>query len=90
MPVRLNITMDEGVYRRLKRELPPKRISAFIEDAVRARLYPDRRVLDAAYRAARRERWRVELSNEWAATETEGWPGVSAPRGKRVRANRRK
>jgi hypothetical protein len=78
MPVRLNITMDEDVYRRLKRELPPKKISAFIEDAVRARLYPDQTVLDAAYQAARKERWRAELSSAWAVTETESWP-ESAP-----------
>lgn len=74
MPVRLNITMNEDLYRRLKRELPPKRISAFINDAVRARLSPDRKTLDAAYRNARRERWRRELADDWAATETEGWP----------------
>lgn len=74
MPVRLNITMDENVYRRLKRELPPKKISAFIEDAVRARLFPDRRELDAAYRAARRETFRNEVATDWAVTETEVWP----------------
>jgi hypothetical protein len=79
MPVRLNITMDEGVYRRLKRELPPKKISAFIEDAVRARLYPDRKTLDTAYEAARKERWRAELSADWAVTETESWPDSTLP-----------
>lgn len=74
MPVRLNITMDEALYRRLKAELPPKRISAFIGDAVRARLYPDRAALDAAYKAAARERWRRGLARDWGATETEAWP----------------
>ncbi len=74
MPVRLNITMDEDLYRRLKRELPPKGISSFIEAAVRERLFPDRAVLDAAYRTASRERWRRRLGADWAATETEGWP----------------
>jgi hypothetical protein len=78
MPVRLNITMDEDVYRRLKRELPPKKISAFIEDAVRARLYPDQTTLDAAYEAARKERWRAELSSEWAVTATESWPSPAS------------
>ncbi len=74
MPVRLNITIAEDLYRRLKRELPPKGISSFIEASVRARLFPDRATLDAAYRSARKERWREELATEWAATETEGWP----------------
>src|SRR3989304_3296090 len=54
MPVRLNVTVDKDVYVRLKKELPPKRISAFINEAVRARLHPDRKTLDAAHRAARR------------------------------------
>lgn len=74
MPVRLNITMPADLYRRLKRELPAKRISAFISDAVRRRLWPDRRTLDAAYKAARKERHRAELAKDWASTETEGWP----------------
>ena len=74
MAVRLNITMDEDLYRRLKEELPPKGISAFIAAAVKAKLAPDRKALDAAYKAASRERWRRELSQGWKATEGEGWP----------------
>jgi len=74
MVVRLNITMDEDVYRRLKRELPPKKISAFSEAAVRARLQPDAQTLDAAYKAARKESWRRELALDWRATEFESWP----------------
>lgn len=74
MAVRLNITMDEDLYRRLKEELPPKGISAFIGAAVKAKLAPDRKSLDAAYKAASRERWRRELGRDWAATEGEGWP----------------
>lgn len=72
--VRLNITIDEELYERLKAELPPKRISAFINDAVRARLYPDRKTLDAAYQEASRETWRRGLADQWQATETEDWP----------------
>lgn len=74
MAVRLNITMEEDLYRRLKDELPPKRISAFINDAVRARLYPDRRTLDAAYKTARKEGWRKQVAEDWVDTETEDWP----------------
>lgn len=74
MPVRLNITMDEDLYRRLKRELPAKRISSFINQAVRACMQPDRQTLDAAYRAASKERWRRELASDWRHTEDEGWP----------------
>lgn len=74
MAVRLNITMEEDLYRRLKKELPPKGISAFIGAAVKAKLAPDRKVLDAAYKAASRERWRRALGGDWEATEGEGWP----------------
>ena len=74
MTVRLNITMDEAVYQRLKKEVRPKRISAFINEAVRAKLRPDRSTLDAAYRAAGKERWRRRLADDWSTTDTEGWP----------------
>jgi hypothetical protein len=74
MPVRLNITMDEALYERLKKELPAKRISLFIEAAVRARIAPDAATLDAAYKAAARESWRRRLSADWSKTETESWP----------------
>ena len=67
MNVRLNITIDAAVYRRLKQELPAKGISAFIEEAVRSHLRPDRTALAAAYRAASQE--------DWAAVETAEWPG---------------
>jgi hypothetical protein len=74
MNVRLNITMDEDLYMRLKKELPPKGISAFIASAIRARLQPDRQVLDAAYKAAAEEAWRKKLAHDWKATELEDWP----------------
>jgi Arc/MetJ family transcription regulator len=74
MAVRLNITIDEDIYARLKQEVPPKKISAFISSAVRAKLHPDKKALDEAYRAARKERWRKELEDDWKNTEGEGWP----------------
>ncbi len=74
MATRLNITMDEDLYQRLKAELPARGISAFINAAVRAQLRPDRASLDAAYRSAREEPWRNRLVDEWAATDVEGWP----------------
>jgi hypothetical protein len=74
MAVRLNITIDEDIYARLKQEVPPKKISAFISSAVRAKLHPDTKTLDAAYRATRKGRWRNELEDDWKNTEGEGWP----------------
>ena len=73
-PARLNILMDRKLYQRLKDELPPRHISAFVEASVRARLAPDRRTLDSAYKAARKEKWCRELSAEWKSLESEGWP----------------
>ena len=74
MGVRLNITMDEDTYVRLKQEVPLKKISAFISSAVRAKLHPDRKTLDAAYREARKERWRKEVADDWKKTEGQRWP----------------
>lgn len=74
MAVRLNITMNEEIYARLKKEVPPKKISAFISSAVSAKLHPDKKALDDAYRAARKERWRKELEADWNGVEGEGWP----------------
>ena len=72
--MRLNITMDEDLYRRLKRELPPKGISAFIEVAVRERLFPEPRALAAAYRKAAGEKWRRGLGKDWSAVDVADWP----------------
>jgi len=74
MSVRLNITMDEDVYARLKKEVPSKKLSAFISGAVRARLHPDAKTLDAAYQAASKERWRAGLAEDWRHLDDEGWP----------------
>lgn len=74
MPVRLNITIDEDVYERLKREVPAKGMSRFITEAVRARLRPSDDQLDDAYRAATHEAWRRSDASEWAVTDVEGWP----------------
>ncbi len=74
MPVRLNITIDEDVHERLKRDLPPRGISRFINDAIRARLRPSREQLDTVYRATAREEWRRVEASDWAAIEVQDWP----------------
>jgi hypothetical protein len=74
MPVRLNITIDEDVHERLKRELPAKGISRFINNAIRAHFRPSREALDKAYSAAARERWRKAEGRDWAVTDVEDWP----------------
>jgi hypothetical protein len=74
MPVRLNITIDEDLHNRLKRELPATGISRFINDAIRARLRPSRKALDHAYKAASQEQWRKAEARDWAVTDVEDWP----------------
>ena len=74
MPVRLNITPDETLYRRLKEHCPPKGISRFIADAVRAQLDPSPAALESGYRAAARETWRAEFAEAWEISEIEDWP----------------
>jgi hypothetical protein len=74
MAIRLNITIDEDVHERLKRDLPAKGMSRFINDAIRARLRPSRDMLDEGYKAATRERRRQAEAGEWRVTEVEDWP----------------
>ena len=74
MSVRLNITMDEDVYSRLKKAVPPKKLSAFISGAVRAKLHPDAKALNVAYQAASKEHWRTNLDKDWKHVDDEGWP----------------
>lgn len=72
--VHLNITLDEELYRRLKARAPAKKLSAFIADALRARLGPSAEELGQAYREAAKEPWRKALVDEWSSTEVEAWP----------------
>ena len=65
MSVRVNITMDDDVYARLKKEVIPKKLSAFIAGAVLAKLHPGARTLNAAYQSASREQWRAGLAEDW-------------------------
>jgi hypothetical protein len=74
MSVRLSITMEDELYERLKAELPPKKINAFVTQAVRARLRPDKRTRAPPDKAASKQRVHAEVSEDWRATEVEGWP----------------
>jgi predicted CopG family antitoxin len=65
MSVRLNITMNDDVYERLMKEVPSRKLSAFIVGAVRAKLRPDARTLDTAYQSASKEQWRAGVAEDW-------------------------
>jgi hypothetical protein len=53
--------------------VPSKKLSAFISEAVRAKLNPDAKTLQAAYRVARKEQWRTSLADDWSHIGGEGW-----------------
>ncbi len=74
MLVHLNITLDEDLVQRLRARTAPKKISAFIAEAVEAKLGPSKSDLEAGYRAAARETWRKRLADDWSTTEAEAWP----------------
>lgn len=74
LTVRLNITLDDGLYARLKKATPPKKMSAFIAEAVEYKLRPGKADLNRAYKAAARESWRKRVSEDWGRTEAEAWP----------------
>ena len=61
MSARLNVTMDDDLYARLKKQVP----SPFVTEAVRARLGTDARTLNAAYQAASKKQWRVGVAEDW-------------------------
>ncbi len=62
---RLIITMDDDLYVRLKKQVPSQNLSAYITEAVRAKLQPDAKLLNAAYQAASKEKWRKSLNRDW-------------------------
>lgn len=70
----LNITLEEQLYAQLKARTPAKKMSAFIAEAIAAKLGPSADELNAAYRAASKEAWRRQLDAEWAATDGDAWP----------------
>ena len=65
MSARLIITMDDDLYVRLKKKVPSQNLSAYITEAVRAKLHPDAKSLNAAYQAASKEKWRKSLNRDW-------------------------
>lgn len=74
MTVRLNITLPDETYRRLKRSAPPKGMSAYIDQALQKSLKPDRAALDQGYADSCHDPALIELAADWAALEVEGWP----------------
>lgn len=71
---RLNILLDDDVYAELKRQVPAKRLSAFIQECVKANLRPSDAELARGYALASAEPYRRELEADWQPLSREGWP----------------
>jgi hypothetical protein len=65
MSVRITSTMGDDLYARLKEKVPSQNLSAFITEAVRAKLRPDAKALNVAYQTASKERWSAGLAEDW-------------------------
>ena len=65
MSVRITITMGDDLYARLKEKVLLQNLSAFITEAVRAKLSPDSKTLNVAYQAASKEQWRAGVVEDW-------------------------
>jgi predicted CopG family antitoxin len=69
----MSITIDEQLYRTLKKTAGPRAMSRFIGEAVREKLRASRGRLYQEYRLANEDRDRNEALEDWEALETEGW-----------------
>ena len=65
MSARLIITIDDDLHARLKKKVLSQNLSAFVTEAVRAKLRPDAQALNVAYQTASKERWRAGLAEDW-------------------------
>ncbi len=69
----MSITIDEKLYRRLKRTAGQRGMSRFIAEAVREKLRSSEDELYKEYVAAQRDEERGQVLDDWDALEIEGW-----------------
>ena len=69
----LSITIDEWLYRVLKKTAGPHRMSRFIAQALQEKLRLSREMLRREYRAADEDESRMEELSDWGAVGTAGW-----------------
>ena len=69
----MSITIDEKLYRRLKRTAGQRGMSQFIAEAVREKLRSSEDELYKEYLAAQRDDERRQVLDDWNTLETEGW-----------------
>ena len=69
----MSITIDEKLYRRLKRTAGQRGMSRFIAEAVREKLHSSEDELYKEYLAAQRDDERRQVLDDWDRLATEGW-----------------
>lgn len=69
----MSITIDEELYRVLKKTAGPRGMSRLISEVLRERLEVSQEQLYREYLAAREDRERERELAEWDVTQTEGW-----------------
>ena len=69
----MSITIDEQLYRVLKRTAGPRGMSQFVAHAVKDKLRSRRQKLYREYLLAGRDRDRKAVLRDWDSIETEGW-----------------
>ena len=77
MLVRTTIQIDEGLMARIRPLVGPRKLNRFINDTLAEKVasLEQQRILELmkeGYLAERIEQ--AELIDDWAVTETEGWP----------------
>jgi metal-responsive CopG/Arc/MetJ family transcriptional regulator len=77
MTVRTTITLEEGLYVRLKELTSPRGMNRFINNALREKVHQLEQknietLMKEGYLAMKADR--AELSADWQAVDTEGWP----------------
>jgi len=65
MHKRVNITLDQKIYNDLVRHAGPRRISEFIEGAIRPLVMDDQRQLEEGYKAMARDEEHERDAREW-------------------------
>ena len=69
----MSVSMDEELYRSLKRAAGNRGMSRFIAEAVRERLRDTEKRLRDEYSEAENDLDRQEIVKDWDAVDTEGW-----------------
>ena len=69
----MSITIDEPLYRTLKKTAGPRGMSRFIAEALLEKLRGNRQNLYREYKMASQDADRREVLEDWDELETEGW-----------------